>query len=109
MVNKNDFFQIKKEGSQSGFYGSTDAPYVIGKLVKIKDPDAAKDFKVKQVGYHIIQVPGMKIFFVHAGFHKISKANNSDQNIINAITNLCDWYLTFIAKGNKSLHKNFNL
>ena len=109
MINKNDFFQIKKAGTQSGFYGANEYPFIIGKLVKIKDAEASADFKVKQVDYTIAQVEGVQVFFVFAGFYKKVKPMPSDETIKKSMAHLCSWYLQHIAKGNKSLFKNFKI
>lgn len=106
-TDKNDFFQFKKGSSQAGYYASKSEPFIIGKLVKIRDGEAAADFKVKQVDYYIAQVEGLQVFFVHAGFYKKSETCPTTIKIKESIDHLCAWYLQHVAKGNKSLFKNF--
>jgi hypothetical protein len=108
-TDKNDFYQFKKGCSQSGFYASTDYPFIIGKLVKIKDAEAAADFKVKPVDYIIAQVEGLQVFFVHAGFYKKSDEKPNEETVKKSMQHLCAWYLQHVAKGNKSLFKNFKI
>lgn len=106
---KNDFYQFKKPNSKAGYYASNSFPYVIGKIIKIKDPEAAIDFKAKQVNYYIAQVHGLNVFFVHAGFYKKTETSPTYKQVKESIDNLCAYYLKFIAKGNKSLFKNFKI
>ena len=108
-TNKNDFYQFKKGSSKAGFYASNSEPFIVGKLVKIKDAEASIDFKAKQVDYYIAQVEGLQVFFVHAGFVKKCKQIPTDKTIKKAIDHLCSWYLQHVAKGNKSLFKNFKI
>ncbi len=103
-----EIIQFKKEGDRAGYYYINEPPYTIGKLVKIKDVNAAIDFtaRAKTLNYYIGHVPGYRIFFVHAGFFK--KTSGLIKKVPEQIHAICDWYLKEKTPNNKTL-KQFKI
>jgi len=99
------FVQFHKENNHAGFVRLDEAPYTIGKLVKIMDEWDSIDFKARKLQYYIGQVQGYKIFFVHAGFHEVPTEIISDERIKEDIDDMCKWYKETIISQYQSLKK----
>ena len=103
------FLQFHKDGDPAGYVRLDEPPFIIGKLVKIQDENEAVDFKSRQLQYYIGQVPGYKIFFVHAGFYEVPDRIISDEEIKTHIDDMCMWYKETIVPEYKSIQRKYKL
>lgn len=88
-----EVIQFKKTDSDiSLFLRVNEPPYTIAKVLKIKDEMIAADFKAKQVSYVIKQIPGFRIFLIHAGFLNKPNSHVSDDIIESQIEEMATWY-----------------
>lgn len=87
-----DVKQFKKENDISPYFMADEPPYTVTKVVKLKDDAQALDFKTKQVSYIIKQIPGFRIFLVHAGFWEKPSCHVEDAIIEKQIANIIAWY-----------------
>lgn len=88
-----EVIQFKKTDSDLSMFLRVDAPpYTVAKVLKIKNEIAAEDFKAKQVTYVIKQVPGFRIFLIHAGFLNKPDHHVSDDIIESQIKEMTKWY-----------------
>lgn len=89
-----EVIQFKKTDSDLAmFLRVNEPPYTIAKVLKIKDEMIAADFKTKQVNYVIKQVPGFRIFLIHAGFLNKPDHHVSDDIIESQIEEMTKWYI----------------
>lgn len=105
------FIEIYKPNSSGHFYALNKQPYTTGKLVKLLNEEDAIDLKAKSrtVNYYIAQVPGFKIFFIHAGFEQPPDHIVQDAEIKAHIDEMCSWYLHHKIPGNKRTIKKFKI
>lgn len=104
-----EVIQFKKTDSDlSLFLRVNEPPYTIAKVLKIKDEMIAADFKAKQVNYVIKQVPGFRIFLIHAGFVEKPNCHVSDDIIESQIKEMVNWYAENKTK-NKRERNNYQI
>ena len=85
------------------------APYLIGKVVKIKDPEQAFDYFVKPATYNKAQVIGFNIFIVKSGFTFRPNKLVEESTINTLLEEMCDWYLQNHIWGKRKIIKDYKI
>lgn len=67
-------------------------PFTVAKIMRFKNQEQADDFKALPVEYVKLQVPGFRIFLIHAGFVDKPTEHICDDVIGNQIEQMVNWY-----------------
>lgn len=109
-MQQQNFIHFQKTGeSNPGYLRQTEPPFIIGKITKIRRQDDADNYNAKQVNYIIGRVPGFNIFITQAGFFEPPNRLITDEELTEAISDMCDWFVTEKLTGNKIMTKTFKI
>lgn len=102
-----DYIHFFKEGEGKvpGYLRQTEAPYIIGKITKLRKQDDADNYAAKQVHYYKAKLDGFNIFITEAGFYKPPDRRITDVEIKEAIDGMCVWYYENHIKDKGIIHR----
>lgn len=97
----------KTDDSLCLFLQVEESPYTIAKVMKFtKRNTTMEDFIAKPVNYLKVQVPGFRIFLIHAGFIHKPPFIVPDETIQRHLEIMAQWYLENKTK-NKRERNNY--
>lgn len=87
---------------------ATTYPFIIGKIVLIKNQDDAEDYDKKQVNHVIKRITGYNIFINFAG-NMGDKIPATESYIFKAMNEMEEYYRTDILRNSYGINKNYKI
>lgn len=108
MKKEEAFIHFQKAGeNHAGYVRQAAAPFIIGKVIKLRQQEQADNYAAKQVNYNFAQIHGFNIFITHAGFFEKPQRMIPEFEIIKALAAMCDWYYASKIEGKKIIIKTY--